>query len=112
MRHRVALIIGTAVVVAAAVGLFGQDDRTIYGAGTNSCDHWTSARAGDAWLTSGQWILGFVSAANRYSKAPPTRSDARSMARWIDEYCRDHPTSDIADATQELVELLVSGRTP
>lgn len=90
----------------------GDADRTIYGAGTNSCGLWTDAREDDTWFTSGQWILGFISAANQYSKVAPAKTDARSLASWVDDYCREHPASDLAGAARELVERLVAGTYP
>lgn len=113
LKRRFALGLAALVVVAASVTVFAQTrvdgDRTTYGAGTNSCGQWSEAREHDAWITSGQWILGFVSAANQYSKVAPTKTDARSLANWVDSYCAAHQTSDLADAARELVEGLVTG---
>jgi hypothetical protein len=111
MPRQIRHFLVAAAVLAASVGLIGQDDRTIYGAGTNTCAQWTQARdAGENWFTAGQWILGFVSAANQYAKVPPARSDARWMARWVDDYCREHADHDVADAAHELVEALLELR--
>ena len=62
--------------------------------------------------TAGQWVLGFVSAANQYSTVPPAKAEAREMARWVDDYCREHAESDVAEAAKGLVELLLAGRQP
>jgi hypothetical protein len=113
--QRFALVVVALISVVTSVAAFtqaGSDaDRTIYGAGTNSCSHWTDAREGETWITSGQWILGFVSAANQFSKVPPAKTDARSLASWIDDYCYEHPMSDLAEAARELVEWLISRPT-
>ncbi|MQA30021.1 MAG: hypothetical protein GEU82_09310 [Luteitalea sp.] len=98
------------VVAVAQTGR--EANRTIYGAGTNSCSVWTEARQDERWFTSGQWILGFVSAANQYSKVPPTKTDARTVASWVDDYCYQHATSDLADAARELVDHMVAGTYP
>jgi hypothetical protein len=111
MSRQVVLVMVAVAVLAESVALVGQDDRTIYGAGTNSCAQWTKTRdGGEGWFTAGQWILGFVSAANQYAKVPPARSDARWMARWVDDYCRDHADQDLAEAAHELVEALLELR--
>ena len=116
LKPRFAFAVLALVTVARSVAVFTQvgrdDERTIYGAGTNSCGHWADARERDTWLTSGQWILGFVSAANQYSKVAPAKADARSLASWVDDYCREHPTSALADAAGELVDRLVAGTYP
>lgn len=111
MPRQFVLAIVAAAVLAGSVALLGQDDRTIYGAGTNTCAQWSQARdGGDGWFTAGQWILGFVSAANQYARIPPARSDARWMARWVDDYCREHADHDVAEAAHELVEALLELR--
>lgn len=118
MKHGLTSLLVITAIAAGSVGLSsqddrtltGQDDRTIYGAGTNSCAQWMEARKTQAWFTAGQWVLGFVSAANYYSKTPPARSDARSMAKWVDDYCRDRSESDLAEAAQELTEALLRAK--
>jgi hypothetical protein len=115
-KQRFAFAVMALVTVVTSVAAFtqaGRDDgRTIYGAGTNSCSLWSDARERETWFTSGQWILGFVSAANQYSKVAPAKTDARSLASWVDDYCRERPMSDLADAARELVERLVNGTYP
>ena len=106
------LTVAAAVSIAIfgwTVGVSSQSDRTVYGAGTSSCAEWTEARQGERWFGTGQWVLGFVSAVNQYSKETPTQTDARSMASRVDAYCRAHPEDDISDAARELVEYLLSG---
>lgn len=113
MKHgSTSLLVTMLAIAAGSIGLSGQSDRTIYGAGTNSCAQWTESRKSRAWFTSGQWVLGFVSAANTYSKTPPAKSDAQSMARWVDDYCRDHEASDLAEAAQQLTEALLTAKLP
>jgi hypothetical protein len=116
VKQRFAFAVLALVSMVSSIAALAQGgreaDRTIYGAGTNSCSSWTEAREGDMWFTSGQWILGFVSAANQYSKVPPVKTDARSLASWVDDYCRENPMSDLADAARELVDRLVAGTAP
>ena len=106
------LFLPVAGFVPSVTQLRPEADRTMYGAGTNSCTQWTEARRGDSWFTAGQWVLGFVSAANQYSTVPPAKAEARDMARWVDDYCREHAESDVADAGKGLVELLLAGQQP
>jgi hypothetical protein len=100
------LAVGTVVVSS-------QGTRRIYGAGTNSCAHWTDSRQkNEGWVTSGQWLLGFVSAANVYASAPPSDTDSRAIASWMDSYCSTHADQDLSDAAQELVLFLMAGSRP
>lgn len=115
--QRLALVvIMSAVAVAGTRAGFsqagGESGRNIYGAGNNSCAQWTDARDRDAWMGAGQWLLGFVSASVMYSKAPPAKTDARTIASWVDKYCLSHSGSDLSDTARELVELLISGKQP
>ncbi len=116
IRLRFALVVIMLAVVLAGTpvgsGQAGGEGRTIYGAGTNTCAQWTDARDKDTWLSAGQWLLGFVSASAMYSKTPPSRTDARAIANWVDTYCLSHSGSDLSDAARELVELLISGKQP
>ena len=113
MNAQAAAALVTVAILAGSGTLFSQDDRTIYGAGANSCAQWTKERAeGAAWLVPAQWLLGYVSAINRYSRTPPARIEARDMALRIDAYCEVRPDDDVSDAAEELVEYLLSGSSP
>jgi hypothetical protein len=108
MTRYLLVAVALLVTIGGALRAFSnQDDRRIYGAGTNSCAEWTESRKGDGWITAGQWMLGYVSAANQFSKAAPALSDARSMARWLDDYCVESPEHDLSDATRALVDFLL-----
>ena len=114
MKAHTAIVIATVVVLGGSVALSSQDDRRVYGAGTSSCAQWTEARAidADAWFVTGQWVLGFVSAVNQYSKTVPAQVEARLMARQVDGYCRTYPEDDVSDAARALVEYLLSDTQP
>ena len=116
IRQRFALVV---IILAVAAGSRAgltqagrEAGRAVYGAGNNTCIQWTDARDRDTWMNAGQWVLGFVSASALYSKAAPVKTDARSIASWMDEYCLAHTGSDVSDAARELVELLISGKQP
>jgi hypothetical protein len=114
MRGHAAVVIVTVAVLGGTAALFSQGERKVYGAGTTSCSHWTESRAGgtNEWTVAGQWMLGFVSAVNQYSKAVPAQVDARAMAAQVDAYCRTYPEDDVSDATRALVEFLLAEPQP
>ena len=114
MKGKAIVVAAALVVLGGATTLFSQDDRKIYGAGTTSCARWTESRKGttNEWTVAGQWVLGFVSAVNQYSKTSPAQVDARSMAVKIDEDRQTYPEDDVSDATRALVEFLLSESQP
>ena len=79
------------------------------GVGNLECGVWTQARqTGDVYAVWWKtlilgWVQGFVSGFNLYS--PDTidineRSDAETIAGWVDTYCQEHPHDDIAGAAE------------
>lgn len=85
------------------------------GVGNLECENWTQARrSGDVnafwWknLILG-WVQGYVSAFNLYNPnivAVRRNADIANMADWVDTYCLEHPTNDIADAAEGVVSHL------
>jgi hypothetical protein len=114
MKAHAAVVVFTAALLAGSAAVLSQDERKVYGAGTTPCARWTEWRTGNSseWFVPGQWMLGFVSAVNQYSKAIPAQVDARSMAAQVDAYCRTYPEDDVSDATRALVEVLLSDPQP
>jgi hypothetical protein len=107
MKYITALLAAALVVAVGSIHLTGQAGGTIYGAGTNTCASWTESRKGDTWFTAGQWVLGYVSAVNQYAHTLPARTDSRTMANWVDDYCRENPDDDVAQAANALVDHLM-----
>jgi|SRR5271166_4901723 len=67
-----------------------------------SCGSWTRAHDGlptEAIMIREGWVLGFLSAFGYLTYGDPLNGmDGAGVAAWIDNYCRDHPIDDIADA--------------
>ena len=61
------------------------------------------------WKASG-WISGFISAYNFHAKNGKENVAAgmpiTNIYRWVDSWCRDNPSKDIADATLALISKL------
>jgi hypothetical protein len=106
MRVR-AFSVSLIVFMAIASRPEGAQGGRNYGAGAETCGKWTQARKGDGWFTSGQWMLGWVSAAQYYGRTlKPT--DSAGMAGWVDQYCSQHPLNTLAEASVALVEELTA----
>lgn len=91
---------------------------TTWGAGRGSCGTWTNPANPGMNVQNRAWVLGFVSAFNRYGMTPSpnadiaTGTDARGLLAWVDRYCREHPISSIAVAAEQLIDALSSRSRP
>ncbi len=87
-------------------------DYSVKGEGNYSCPDYTSAkRSNTAKLYSSiTWVQGFITGMN-YQRARDKGTDsyiardipAASIARWLENYCHEHPADDIADAAAAFV---------
>lgn len=84
---------------------------TELGPGVKSCVRWMEERQIDgaaAWQYQ-QWLLGYVSAYNRWivtGKDVTAGQTATGLFNWIDGYCRENPMTTFANATDALIEHL------
>ena len=104
-----------ALIAAVVLLIFAQqsqaaDSNGIYmvvGDGRVKCEIW-SARRGDDSVASAnleQWIYGYLTSLNRW--VPGIVNIARGsnyegLASWVDSYCSENPTRDVADAAEFL----------
>ncbi len=105
-REPTVVILAVLLFLLPSMGHSQQDaPRTFYGAGTSSCQTWAANRKASSndWYPAGNWVLGWVSAANLYAQVPPRKTDARSIAALVDEYCSTYQQKDISDAAQAIV---------
>jgi hypothetical protein len=72
-----------------------------------SCGKWLAERKGTNWHEYGQWVLGWVSAADHYDEhGGLRRTNGEALAAWVDKYCREHPLDYIQAAAASLVDEL------
>jgi hypothetical protein len=81
---------------------------TKLGVGNLECGLWTQARkTGDVYATLIlSWFQGFLTSYNLYG--PETldmtrEADLNEVGGWVDHYCVEHPTNNIARAAEALV---------
>jgi hypothetical protein len=87
----------------------------ILGAGSKSCEVW-STEAGGALRTSNvEWVLGYVTSVSQERAMriaagedlkPLERTDAKAIVSFIDKYCEDRPSRPVADAAHTLLTRL------
>ena len=104
------LILLTAITLVATGA---QGDYSVKGEGNYSCPEYVSAkRSNTAKLYSSiTWVQGFVTGMN-YQRALETDTNsfiaqdipAASIARWLENYCQEHPADDVADAAEAFIE--------
>jgi hypothetical protein len=83
----------------------------VHGEGAVSCGAWAADRREGHWYPESAWILGYLTAYNRYvwkktDIAEGTDSDG--IAAWMDGYCVAHPLDTIADGAQQLIVALIA----
>jgi hypothetical protein len=109
--RRTALIIGLAAATAAAPAAA----RTILGAGALSCERWSADRQeGEAYVPSAQWVLGYLSRADRIRKGGKLHAVGSSdVITWLDQYCGAHPKDGLETAAFRLeVNIASHGLVP
>jgi hypothetical protein len=94
-----------ALILSALFVLAGVSHASSYhaiGMGLQSCGTWTAYRRNNQALGSEQWLLGFLSGVGYKGEAtgndPMKGLDANAVWGWMDNWCRDHPLSDLADS--------------
>jgi hypothetical protein len=83
--------------------------RSLYGAGNDSCEKWVTDRKDGkmfAWLSSGHWVLGFVTSAQFRDFEMQQVGSTDTILIWIDNYCAKNPIKNIYDVASALVEEL------
>ncbi len=113
-------LVGTLVIAIALLSgatAESMDDSGTYnvlGAGTKSCGKWMEARKDDSWesLILINWVWGFVTSYNRYvhkgGVGVEGNIDNEGLMAWVDQYCRDNPLENVANASQALIYKLNS----
>jgi hypothetical protein len=104
--RRTALIIG----LAAAAAALPAAARTVLGAGALSCERWSADRqAGEAYVPSAQWVLGYLSRADRTRKSGLLHAvGSAEVITWLDQYCGAHPKDGLETAAFRL-EVEIAG---
>jgi hypothetical protein len=87
-------------------------EQAVLGQGNVSCRSWLDDRADDAVQSAGRtaWILGYLTGFNKYGSRPRgdvTRGKGTEeiMSR-IDDYCSEHPSDNLYQASAALIEEL------
>jgi hypothetical protein len=79
--------------------------------GKISCGQWLDDRNANTWhrIDDEAWVMGFLSGMNAaMSVVAPALSragidsDAPGMNRWLDNYCRLHPLTNLGEAASDL----------
>lgn len=100
---------------AAPVGLPSESGSKwqleILGSGAYPCGEWTNSRAGNGLMTEHMfsWVLGFLTAYNRYGSGTSNVSksfDVEGIEGLVDKYCSQHPLENLDTASEGLVKEL------
>lgn len=95
------------LVLASSASMAGEGNGFLYGAGIDSCGRWLEDRKSNAWYPTGQWLLGFMSAASTLSAADiKKRTDSSAFAAFVDKHCTANPLDQVSDAALALLKEL------
>jgi hypothetical protein len=97
------LIGATGVRASDAHGIY-----TVQGSGDDSCGTYFSGGiiGSSARAVYAAWLAGFLTAINASTpglKSILSTTDIGSALGWIDNYCQQHPTENLASAAESLV---------
>jgi hypothetical protein len=105
---KLALVLGTLILLWCASGSAQPMGYQITGAGTVSCGTWTADRRypnSVPALQDAQWVLGFLSGigfledADKNGEINPLRGvNAEAVWAWIDNYCHGNPLDLVVEA--------------
>ena len=109
----VAVIKITLIVLLMLISISAWGDWAIKGEGNYSCPDYVSAKRtnGAKLYSSVTWVQGFISGMN-YQRALDEDINSVvgrdfptvSIVSWLENYCRDHPADDIADAAEVFIK--------
>jgi hypothetical protein len=105
MRNVLAVLMTFAAISDARAG----DKNSQYGMLTDTCGEYAKDRAKNRTLRYSSWIAGYVTAYN--SVSPDTynilgKSNVNSAMLWLDNWCKAHPSENIAGGMHALVQEL------
>ena len=106
---------GTVAALLLAVFLISGTawavEYTIFGPGAGSCGTWTAAKEEDTYARRvfRSWALGYITAYNY--QAPDTydvrgQTDTSGILLWLENYCKQTPLTDFAQAMELLTDEL------
>ncbi len=110
MNPRYIAYCATALLIFVDGTASGKDYPSVIGAGGNSCGTWTAEQKMPRRLEDEAWLVGYISAANRF--APGAEGDltngieGRGLISWMDNYCQSHPLNMIETGAVALVDEL------
>jgi hypothetical protein len=108
MIGRLLLLAMPWIVVSSADA---RDSFTIIGAGVESCGTWTAETHRSVGSLNHSWLLGYVTAFNRYwlsiDKNVAQGTNAEGLIAWMDNYCQAHPLDNISKAADNLIDELL-----
>jgi hypothetical protein len=102
-----------AVLLLPLFGNFAnaKDFPFVIGAGGNSCGTWTTEKKSPRRLEHEAWLVGYLSAANRFAPGAggnlTNGVEGRGLIAWMDNYCSGHPLDMIETGAVVLIEELL-----
>ena len=74
-----------------------------FGYANSQCSRWLDPELADEEMARRQWVLGYLTAFNRYSGQEITNTDPNELLKKLREHCVAHPTDSLETATETLL---------
>ena len=101
MRHIVSLVIATLISVSPIT----THANTLYGLGASTCGTWLQKRHANDHFEMGQWMLGYISAADYYG--PDLKeSEGQALIFYMDNHCQQNPLEVFSVGVRRLIDEL------
>jgi hypothetical protein len=103
MRSAVSTLVAVVALATVLSGARAQE-VSVWGTGQESCGKWLAQRTNNVNRTIlHNWILGFISGSNWYSRSQARPPDSDAVATFVDQYCQNNPLHLMALAAAALV---------
>jgi hypothetical protein len=97
-----AILIAMAIFVALPAA--SAQKISVWGTGQMSCGRWLAERNSEGNRSIlHNWVLGFISGNNWYTKRQANPPDADGVSSFVDQYCQNNPLHPIFLAAAALV---------
>ena len=74
-----------------------------FGFANSHCSRWLDPELADQEMARRQWVLGYLTAFNRYSGREITNTDPNALLEKLREHCVAHPKDTLETATEAVV---------
>ena len=91
------------LILAAAAIMAPLTAVADFGFANSHCSRWLDPELADEEMARRQWVLGYLTAFNRYGGREITNTDPNALLEKLREHCAAHPKDSLEAATEALL---------